>query len=185
MTSPEPDFTRFYQYMLCSAATDAARELAQCIAVRAVAGTTFRFSGQNLEAMKSVNQVLDAARQVRQRAYAPYSGFRVGAAVLDAGKRIAIGANVECSSYGLTLCAERAALAAAYAEGMDTILMVAVAADTDEPITPCGACRQWIVELAPHALVAMLTLNGRERWCTPSELLPLAFGERVFRSSPS
>lgn len=125
-----------------------------------------------------------AARKVARRAYAPYSKFRVGAAVV--GKRgLYCGANVENASYGLTLCAERAALAAAVAAG-DRDIRAVVLAFLDAPRTgeglelvPCGACRQWIAELAPPA--GIYIWNTR-KWYTPEALLPVAFslptGER-------
>lgn len=131
-------------------------------------------------ALEPIEHALAAAWNARAAAYAPYSRFHVGAAVLGSCGRLWYGANVENSSYGLTLCAERAALAAARAAGGEAFLLLCVAADTEEPISPCGACRQWIVELAPHALVAMVGTKGAERWCTPAELLPWAFGSDMF-----
>jgi cytidine deaminase len=182
---PDPNFSRFYDHLLYDLDGDAARSLARAIAARAATAQNVMASENDTAAGFSaiVESVLDSARSVRQYAYAPYSGFRVGAAVLDAAGRITAGTNVENASYGLTLCAERAALAAARAGGAERILLVAIAADTAEPITPCGACRQWIAELAPHALIAMLTLEGSERWCTPNDLLPLAFDGSMFRTT--
>ncbi len=133
-------------------------------------------------ALRSVAAAIEAAHAVRTCAYAPYSKFRVGAAVLDARGHIWRGTNVENASYGLTLCAERAALAAARADGADDVLLVCIVADTQEPISPCGACRQWLAELTPHAIVAMLSVHGSERWVPATELLPLAFSQNVFHS---
>jgi cytidine deaminase len=123
-------------------------------------------------------ELLQLARQAALRAHCPYSHFRVGAAVV-AGDQIFTGVNVEISSYGLTLCAERAALAAAISAGAGAITHIAVAcidapagAPTNER-TPCGACRQWMADLAPHATVF---IDGVPENFTVNELLPYAFG---------
>jgi cytidine deaminase len=101
-----------------------------------------------------VNQreLLKAARAARENAYAPYSGFRVGAAVLGDDGRIYTGANVENASYGLSVCAERNAVVAAVAAGNRRIAAVAISADRPG-ITPCGACRQVIYEFGPEIVV--------------------------------
>jgi cytidine deaminase len=118
-------------------------------------------------------EMLEAARDVRGRAYAPYSNFAVGAAVLGDDGEIYVGANVENASYGLSLCAERAALSAAIAGGATSILAVAVVAD--RPATPCGACREAIMELGPEAVV--IWENGRGGYETRKvgDLLPQRF----------
>jgi cytidine deaminase len=90
--------------------------------------------------------LMEAAWQVRERAYAPYSNFQVGAAVMAADGRIFVGCNVENVSYGLTNCAERVAIGAAVAAGVREFLGIAVVADTKVPISPCGACRQVLAE---------------------------------------
>ena len=121
-------------------------------------------------------RLLDAAREVILHAYAPYSGVKVGAAVLTARGRVFSGVNVENASYGLTLCAERAAIAAAVAgEGSGMRLKaLAVASDRPGPLAPCGACRQVINEFGPEALVIFPGEEGLVE--TPiSELLPYAF----------
>src|SRR5437763_11697180 len=103
-------------------------------------------------------ELLALARKVAPRAHCPYSHFHVGATVVADGK-IYVGVNVENSSYGLTLCAERTALAAAISDGSHHITHIAVAcidAPPDAPLndhSPCGACRQWIADLAPNALI--------------------------------
>ncbi len=122
------------------------------------------------------NRLLEAARAVLKQAYAPYSRFRVGAAVLTGEGRIFSGANVENASYGLTLCAERAAIAAAVAaEGPGLKLRaLAVICETPGACVPCGACRQVIREFGPETLIifqgpAGLVEMGLE------ELLPAGF----------
>ncbi len=124
----------------------------------------------------TVERCVASAAQARERAYAPYSQFRVGAAVLTADGRCFVGANVENASYGLTACAERVALWAGVVAGMQDVRLVVVVADTEQPIAPCGACRQVLSELAPEALVIMTTLSGARREAAVRDLLPNAFG---------
>ncbi len=118
--------------------------------------------------------LIEAARGAMAHAYAPYSGFRVGAAVL-AGGRFFPGCNVENASYGLTICAERAAVFAAVAAGERRIEAVAVVTDDALTIAPCGACRQVLNEFGPGMTVIMAARS--DTVVRPlSELLPLAFG---------
>jgi cytidine deaminase len=91
-------------------------------------------------------RLLDLAWETRERAHAPYSNFQVGAALLAADGRVFTGCNVENLSYGLTICAERVAIGSAIAAGAREFLALAVVADTTEPISPCGACRQVMAE---------------------------------------
>jgi cytidine deaminase len=125
-------------------------------------------------------RLIAAARLARQRAYAPYSNFKVGAAVLTRDGTIIGGANIENASYGLTLCAERVALARAMLEGHPpgSIVALAVATNAHTPTMPCGACRQWLVELAPAARVycAGDPAHGEGIVSTVAVLLPHAFG---------
>ena len=116
-----------------------------------------------------------AARTAQQQAYAPYSGFRVGAAVEADDGTIYMGCNIENASYGLTICAERAAVAAAVTAGRRRIARVAVFTDSDPPAAPCGACRQVLSEFGPSATVIAAGPRGERRWAM-RELLPDAFG---------
>ena len=122
-------------------------------------------------------ELLAVARKVALRAHCPYSRFHVGAAVVADGK-VYVGVNVENSSYGLTLCAERAALAAAISDGAGHITHIAVAcidAPPDTPLndrSPCGACRQWIADLAPNAVIY---IDGASHDFLIADLLPYAF----------
>lgn len=123
-------------------------------------------------------QLLDAAREVRERAYAPASGFRVGAAVLASDATIHVGCNVENASYGLTVCAERNAVAAMVADGGRRIVAVAVATDSEVPAMPCGACRQVLAEFGPDMAIFVGGVErGRAALVATSlvELLPMPF----------
>ena len=115
------------------------------------------------------------AAAARERAYCPYSGFAVGAAVLTASGRVFPGCNIENASYSATICAERAALLGAYAAGEREIVALAVIADTAGPVSPCGTCRQVILELAPGGMVVLANTRGDIRLTTPQELLPGGF----------
>jgi cytidine deaminase len=117
-----------------------------------------------------------AARAVRQRAHAPYSRYQVGAAVADEKGRIHAGCNVENASYGLTVCAERNAIAAAVAAGARRIVAAAVVTGSRPPASPCGACRQVLAELAaPAAPVFMAGPSGPAIETTVGALLPAQF----------
>lgn len=119
-------------------------------------------------------QLIDAAKAVCSRAYAPYSGYKVGAAVMSAG-RIYSGVNVENASYGLTMCAERAAVMAAVSDGARSIEAVAIAVEEGAP-SPCGACRQVLREFADDMAVILVAADGTARDTTLAELLPDSFG---------
>lgn len=122
-----------------------------------------------------------AARAARRRAYAPYSGFKVGAAVL-AGGRIHAGCNVENASYGLTVCAERTAVAAAVAAGARRLEAVAVASGTSPPTPPCGMCLQTLAEFAgPDLPVTLAGARGAPVQTTLGALLPHGFGKAFLR----
>jgi cytidine deaminase len=122
--------------------------------------------------MHSESTLIEAAWHARESAYAPYSGFHVGAALLGADGRIYTGCNVENLSYGLTNCAERVALQSAIVAGCREFLRIVIAADTREAISPCGACRQVLAEFAPKLEIISVGKAGvRERW-TLDTLLP-------------
>nr|WP_232718557.1 cytidine deaminase [Bacillus sp. FJAT-45037] len=121
-------------------------------------------------------QLMNKAKEARENAYVPYSKFQVGAALLMEDGSVFKGANIENASYGLTNCAERTALYKAYSEGNRTVEAIAIIADTERPVTPCGACRQVMVELMPpNAAVYLTNLKGDVQEMTVSELLPGAF----------
>lgn len=116
-----------------------------------------------------------AALGAMSRAYAPYSNFRVGAALQDKDGRVFIGCNVENASFGGTMCAERAALAAALVAGSRTFDRLVVATEATEPTPPCGVCRQVLVEFAPAIEVISVTAAGQEARWTLDALLPSPF----------
>jgi cytidine deaminase len=116
-----------------------------------------------------------AALGAMSRAYAPYSNFRVGAALQDKDGRVFIGCNVENASFGGTICAERAALAAALVAGSRTFDRLVVATEATEPTPPCGVCRQVLVEFAPAIEVISVTAGGQEARWTLDALLPSPF----------
>lgn len=121
--------------------------------------------------------LLAAARAARARAYVPYSGFAVGAAVRDDGGRVHAGPNVENASFGATRCAEQAAVLALVAAGGRVLTQVVVVADADPPATPCGICRQVLAEFGPTAAVFLVSERGA--WHTSVDaLLPAAFALR-------
>ncbi|NIP58197.1 MAG: cytidine deaminase [Gemmatimonadetes bacterium] len=118
--------------------------------------------------------LLERARVVRERAHAPYSGYRVGAALEADDGTVYVGCNVENASYGLTICAERSATAAAVADGRRRFHRIALVSDGPEPIPPCGACRQVLAEFEPDLEIVSEAGEERVRW-TLGELLPRAF----------
>ena len=124
-----------------------------------------------------LEELVAAAREIRSRAYAPYSGFHVGAALL-AGDRVFTAVNMENASYPLSVCAERNAVAKAISEGETSLRAVAVVTDaTGAPTPPCGGCRQVLSEFGEGILVIAENVDGseRKRW-TVAELLPDSFG---------
>ena len=130
--------------------------------------------------MMKKEELIERAKKARELSYSPYSHFAVGAALLCKDGRVFVGANVENSSYPLCMCAERNALYNAKMNGAKKEDMVALAlsADTDEPCSPCGACRQVISELFPKdAPIYMSNLKGDVKETNIEELLPYAFSD--------
>jgi cytidine deaminase len=121
-------------------------------------------------------QLIEQAKLAREKAYVPYSKFKVGAALLSEDGKVYGGANIENAAYSLTCCAERTALFKAYTEGDTKFSAIAVVADTKRPVPPCGACRQVISELCPPDMPVYLTnLQGDVQELQVKELLPGAF----------
>ncbi|HHY43108.1 MAG TPA: cytidine deaminase [Thermoanaerobacterales bacterium] len=127
---------------------------------------------QNIDEKRLINKALSAM----ENAYAPYSNFPVGACAKTSDGEEIIGCNIENASYGLSMCAERVTLFKAYSEGKKDIVALAVAANVEEPVSPCGACRQVISELAPKATVYLTNKDGSKvKKMTVKELLPYGF----------
>jgi cytidine deaminase len=120
-------------------------------------------------------RLLDAALAAREHAHAPFSGFRVGAALEDASGRIHTGCNIENATYGLTLCAERVAVFKAVSEGVREFRRIAVAADTDSLTPPCGACRQILWEFCGDIEVILTNPRGASESLRLAELFPRPF----------
>ncbi len=128
--------------------------------------------------LETVGRLIAAAATARKNAHAPYSGFYVGAALLLPNGELVSGCNVENASYGLSVCAERNALAAAVAAGSKNFLALAVVTESSPPSTPCGACRQVLSEFGDMPVILANTDN--ERTVTSvAELLPNAFDARA------
>jgi len=118
------------------------------------------------------------AVEAKKNALPPYSNFHVGAALLTTDDKVYLGCNIENSTYGLTMCAERTAIFKAISEGKRKFNAIAIAGDSDDFITPCGACRQIIYEHCGE--IDIICTNGKEEYKVykTSELLPLAFGDK-------
>jgi cytidine deaminase len=136
-----------------------------------------RSEGRPTEASYDEAELLRRAREVRERAYAPYSGFRVGAVIVTEDGHRFEGVNVENASYRMTTCAEQSAIATMATAGVRSpIVAVAVVGDGEDPCTPCGACRQTVFEFGPEAVVYASGDAGRPLIATIRELLPHGFG---------
>ena len=123
--------------------------------------------------------LVDAARRARERAVAPFSTFKVGAALEAADGTVVTGCNIENATYGLTVCAERVAIFKALSEGKRSFKRIAVVADTASPTPPCGACRQIIWEFCGDIPVVIANLTEVKTTLRMTELLPLPFDKRL------
>jgi cytidine deaminase len=119
--------------------------------------------------------LIDAATRARENAHAPFSHFKVGAALEDSEGRVHTGCNVENATYGLTICAERVAVVKAVSEGVKSFRRIAVVADTDNLTPPCGACRQILWEFCGDAELILSNLHGKSETMRLSEIFPRAF----------
>lgn len=122
-----------------------------------------------------MNKLVKKAIEARKKAYAPYSKFKVGAALEAANGRVYTGCNVENSSFGLTICAERVALFKAISDGVKKFKRLVVVADTKKPCPPCGVCRQAFYEFAPNLEVIMANLRGKTKTVKMKDLLSHPF----------
>ena len=125
-------------------------------------------------------ELMELAVQARERAYVPYSQFKVGAALLDSAGQVYLGCNIENAAFSPTNCAERTAIFKAVSEGVTEFTALAVVADTAEPVTPCGVCRQVMAEFFdPQMPIILGNLKGDLVKTTLQELLPASFCEGV------
>lgn len=125
---------------------------------------------------KHEEKLIKKAINAMNNSYVPYSKFPVGACAISTDGKFITGCNIENASYGLTMCAERVTLFKAYSEGIRDIKALAIAANTDEPISPCGACRQVMSELAKDATIYLLNYDASKiKKVTIDELLPYSF----------
>jgi cytidine deaminase len=127
---------------------------------------------------KGMAELARRAREARKRAHAPFSGFKVGAALRATTGEIVTGCNVENATYGLTLCAERTAVFKAVSEGFKRFTAIAVVVDAPRLAAPCGACRQILWEFCGDIEVRMETLRGKRKTLRLGRLLPMAFDRR-------
>lgn len=126
-------------------------------------------------------KLIEAANEARERAFAPYSNFKVGAALETADGEIFIGCNIESASYGLTVCAERVAIWKAISEGKKKFTSIAVTVDTEDLTPPCGVCRQIIWEFCGDIPVILTNLKGKSETVQMKELLPRAFDSKFLK----
>lgn len=130
-------------------------------------------------------QLIERAREQRDFSHAPYSNFRVGAALLFRDGTIESGSNVESSSFGLTICAERVAMVKAVSIGKHDVVACAVVTDTSTPTSPCGACRQFLYDFNPEMIIVMATISGEQIEKSLSDLLPLGFSDKQWKLNPT
>ena len=133
--------------------------------------------------MMAVAQLLTGAKNALQYAHAPYSHFQVGAALASKDGKLFTGCNIEISSYGLTICAERVALFKAISEGVREFQRLLILTNTDEFCPPCGACRQVIWDFAPAIEIILVNRQNKQKSLQIAELFPHAFGQQFFSSA--
>ena len=131
--------------------------------------------GRALPSIIEMDRLIQAAREVRERAHAPYSGFKVGAAIEDEHGRVFTGCNVENASYGLSVCAETAAVLKAISEGAAKLKRIAVVADSSTLTPPCGACRQILWEFCGDLELTMANLSDKEETVLMKQIFPRPF----------
>jgi cytidine deaminase len=138
-----------------------------------------RYSGYTRETIKAMAATLDllieSASIARERAHAPFSKFKVGAAIEDEEGRIFTGCNIENATYGLTLCAERVAVFKAVSEGASKLKRLAIVADTEVLTPPCGACRQILWEFCGDVQLTLANLSGKQETFSLKEIFPRPF----------
>ena len=132
--------------------------------------------------MDKYKKLIEAATEAKSKALPTYSNFFVGAALLTNDDKIYTGCNIESSSYSLTICAERTAIFKAISEGERKFKAIAIVGDTDDYISPCGACRQIISDLCGEIDVVLVNLKGDFITNKTSGLLPFAFGDDSLKS---
>lgn len=141
---------------------------------------------ETLAALKPAERHLcEAALAQRKQAYAPYSGFAVGAALRAKNDQVFLGCNVENASFGLTVCAERHAVAAAVVAGQRQFVQIAIASDTSVPVSPCGACRQVLSEFAPELELLLVNPQGQVERLRLDALLPRSFTGDMVSAKPT
>jgi cytidine deaminase len=128
-----------------------------------------------------MKDLIDQARKSRENAHAPFSNFKVGAALLTESGEIITGCNIENASYGLTMCAERVAIFKAISEGETKFKHLTIVADTENLTPPCGACRQIIWEFCGDVEIVLANLQGETETFQMSELLPKAFDAKFLK----
>jgi len=132
---------------------------------------------------ESENDLIAIATEARLRSVAPFSSFKVGAALRTKEGKVFTGCNVESASYGLTVCAERVAIWKALSEGERDFTDLVIVADTEQLTPPCGTCRQIIWEFAKHARIVLANLQGQEEEVDIAHLLPKAFDARFLKEA--
>lgn len=128
-----------------------------------------------------LQKLIDKAKDAREKAFAPFSNFKVGAALVSKNGEIFTGCNIENASYGLTMCAERVAIFKAISEGTKDFVQLAVVGDTEDLTPPCGACRQIIWEFCGDIPLVLANLDGKSETVQMKELLPRAFDAKFLK----